>query len=651
MRSPVLSGMDYRWLVACVVAFVRVAITHSLNISTIVSDPKSVPAYWDWQIGLMLATPYDYMGTSFPAIGASAWQKFYKQKAVYQAYTRPGHGKAELHNSTLAIHINGKIGKWEYTSSTNCAIMMTKPCNSFSSVNLIGTGLVPLVCGLQNTTLPAAVGNVLCNAVYKRSVAQIYPSGMLEPVQMLDSNGAVYSVEVGDVMMPMSRGDLLLSEAERFEWVTLDSSRFLDAMPSVEYVTSESVEVSMSSFKGIGKAAECQSSQLPLMLPLEGILLDGAMFYCFEVQGDIVVLTWDLSPSPLATSCGRIKEKRRFMLILYGGRTLTDPNHPVIPFQYIYTVEEAAEGVWGVTCTAQWYQDIDPFYVDNQNWDRLYFLDPSVVGAFWPNISRCAVSTLGPLHLVLSNRQLQYRAKVIKGLARDSDDAVLYPHFSTQSMGPLQGKVNVSHAFKLVPSSGPDMCMLKKVSGVPGIVGDGSFDIATETIPAMLTLGIDSGYGSQNLPMIRQQTNEMSGQFASLTMAAAVTAAMTSVVAAYSANVFTLKIKFLKATNMMRLTIRLLVSAVEAAIASVAAITGMWALYTSGKACREMQWVDSQKQTECDYEKCALYISCCNHLWQCRLLSWAVGGAGCGLIACNGIDHVPLAFCKGRLNL
>ena len=487
---------------------------------------------------------------------------------------------------------------------------------------------MPILCGLEDAAYSATAGNVLCNAFYQRTSAQLYPPGMLDPVQYFNGSAPDYSFDVGHFMTPISRGDLLLNPVEQCEWVDLNTSSFISVNPLVQYMTNKQVTASLSAYKGMGGAAQCTASQLPLVLPLQGLLLSGAVLYCFDVQGDIVVMTsWDMSLWANATDCGQIRAKRRFMLVLYGGAELRSAD---VPFQYMYTVEQAAKGQWEVTCTTRCFQAINT--TANENLDRLYSLTPDGLPAFWPSISRCANGTLGTSRrgwVVSNSHGLQYSVEISKGLARGDYDDVLFPHFSTRSMGPLQGAANASNMLKLSKSVGPELCVLKPVQPTPGVDNDGSATLAKQSISSLLVLGTVSGYGAQNLPLIRQQINDMSGQFAPLTLAAAVNAAMTCVVGASSAIVFTLKIKFLKATSLSRLIIRVLVSVVEAGVLCASAIAAMWQLFTKGKACKTMQWVDSKKGASCVLEKCDHFVATtakiCGSADYLRL-QWAVLG-------------------------
>ena len=518
--------------------------------------------------------------------------------AQCQAHELTGRDSAAPGNATVSVNVTGRIdGKWAFKSNTSCATVITDPSNSYADANLMGTGLVPLTCGRSDEAQPAAAGNVLCNALYKGSSVQLFSGGMLDPLHTLDGAMVNHTFGVADIMSPLSRGDLLLSQGSQFDWVDLDTSSFhIDMYPSVEFMTDKQVKAAMSAYRGLGEVAACPKDQWPLMLPLQGMVLGGTIFYCFDVQGDILVLTWNSTYFGTPTECGRIREKRRFMLVLYDGKQLQTAGDP---FQYVYTFAEGAGSTWGITCTARWYQSTSPSWVGNENWDRLLFLASSA--ALWGNISRCAVGTWGPANVApwgSTGQQLAYSVAVSRQAGHDISSGVtsinaLYPHFSPQSMGPLQGAVNASQVLKVTASDAPGMCVLKAVNPSPGVTGDGSGILASTSISSLLALGIASGYGGQNLPVIRQQINDMSGHFAPLTVAAAVNAAMTCIVAAYGANVFTLKVKFLKATSATRLTIRALVSIVEAVVVSIAAIVAMWALHKDGKACRLMQWVDN----------------------------------------------------------
>ena len=486
---------------------------------------------------------------------------------------------------------------------------------------------MPLTCGLADEAQPAAAGNVLCNALYKGSSVQLFAGGTIDPLHTLDGAAVDHTFDLAGIASPLSRGDLLLTDGGRFDWVDLDTGSFqIDMYPPVEFMTDKQVTVAMSAYRGLGGVAECAGSQLPLMLPLQGMLLGGTVFYCFEVQGDILIVTWNSTQGATPTECGRIREKGRFMLVLYDGKQLQTAGDP---FQYVYTVTKGAGGAWGITCTARWYQSIFPADVENENWDRYLFL--ASAAALWGNVSRCVVGTSSPAHVgpFTTGLQLTFSVDVSRQAVHGSD--VLFPHFSPQSMGPLQGAVNASQILKVTASDAPGMCVLEKVLATPTVIGDGSATLATTSISSLLALGIASGYGGRNLPVIRQQINDMSGQFAPLTVAAAVNAAMTCIVAAYGANVFTLKVKFLKATNAVRLTIRALVSVVEAVVVSIAAIVAMWALHTDGKACRPVQWVDNQNGQSIDYMQCNHYISTAATICGSAdylLVQWIVLGVG-----------------------
>lgn len=596
-------------------------------------------AYVDWEFGEILNNVFEFMGTHFDVSTATTWQQFYELKSRSQADQLTGWNSGDAGNTTLSIHVAGKVDdSWDYTSLTTCATVLSKSCNSYTQSDLPGTGLVPILCGVSDQSKPAAAGNVLCNAFYRSSIMLLYPDSMIEPLGTLSNSLASFSFNVGSFKMPVLRSDLLIEDGEHFEWVNLDKSSFIHVDPLVEYMTSQQVQVCLSSLRGMASVAQCTGSDLPLMLPLQGMLLGGAIFYCFEMQygvnaSDIVVMTWNISPIwASATSCGRIWDKRRFMLVLYGGTELSN----AIPFQYIYTVEEATSLQWEVTCSTRCYH-VNDNGGSAKNFDRLYSLEPGgYMQSIWGTISQCVNNTWNNTWYGPPTSDGQYQFEIIKGVAGGINlngiNDTLFPHFSPQSMGPLQGVVNASLMLRLTSADDSGMCLLKQVSATPGIVGDGSANLGTAVISSLLALGTVSGFGSKNLPLIRQQINDMGIQFSTLTVPAAVNAAITSVVAAYGFNAFTLKVKFLTATSSMLLVIRVLVSLIEAALASTPAIVGMWALGKYGKACRVAQWLDSLNDTPCDYESCSHYIftsaNICgtvdHWVWQ-----WLVLSVGC----------------------
>ena len=632
--------MDFTWTVLCALALTtgRGALANSKNSSSFADDLNTEPAYYDWNLGMDLSAPSDYVGAAtLSAPVSTSWQQFYELKAGYQAQKLSGRSSTAAGNTTLAIAITAKMDdKWNYTSHTSCATVLVKPCVSCTPdfvpehglhlLDPVASGLVPITCGLLDASQPAAADNVLCNAIYKPGAAYIFPAGT-EPVSTLDKDEAQHWFSLGNIVMPMSRGNLLLSERENFEWVKLEHSTFISIDPAVKYMADKQIDISLSYHVGLGKAERCADNELLLMLPLQGILLEGVALYCYQVQwssntSDIVVMAWDhvsyfLGTNASQSHCGRILDIGRFMLVLYGGIKPAADLSADDPFQYMYRFEQGADQKWNVTCTAQWYQKLK-YRSDDLNRDRLEFLGATTL-PLWENLSSCVTGIWDAVPAVFNDldydvgQQLRVHIdnQVIQpdgfGLSHDGH-GVLYPHNSPQSMGPLQGSIFTNNTLKLASSGHPGFCVLKDPKRESTDSQLGSDALAKESISSLLGLGIDSGYGAQNLPLIRQQINDMSSQFSALSLAGAVNAAITSIVAAYGFNAFTFKVSFLKARNAVLLVIRVFVSVVEAGLASAAAITVMWELKVSGTASRQVQWVNSQKETPCDFELCSHYI-------------------------------------------
>ena len=563
------------------------------NLNSIVDDVKISPAYIDWDLGIMLTEAKEYTGYTNTKnyVGytdskiITTWQKFYLQKSRYQRYQLKGkENNTTLRNSTVTIKVCGRMGKWKYHSVTNCSALMSKPNLNFKPVGPAGSGLVPITCGaVRPDSLPDYIH---CNVIYRPSVIQAYNSiskdNVITPIQTFNENQTLHSHKIQNIYSPMSRDAILFDEYMVFEKVQLNISKIKGVyMPEAEHMDNNiTTKITLNSLQNMTTATMCPDNTVRLVFPIGGVLINGALLYCFDFEGEIIVTTKraisnttqqnQRKPMDLA-DCNKIFDIGHFKLVLYDGSDQrTDITTPI---QYLYNLNMTKDG-WNITCTSMYYQIGGN--VGWNGWAQEFFAISNKY--LWNYVNNCTVGfQQGPIQTA-DNKRLRYAVSIMAGsinVTRDNgygglvggygSNILLYPDWD--SIGALEREERASQIMKITTSSSGPWCILNFAYNVsqPTNLSYIPWEavVANSTISDLVQLGINSGYGVSNVPTITQLINEMEVQFSAYTLAASVGVAMTSIVAAYSANVFTLKIKFLKASNNTKLAIRIIISIIE----------------------------------------------------------------------------------------
>ena len=165
-------------------------------------------------------------------------------------------------------------------------------------------------------------------------------------------------------------------------------------------------------------AAGCR---VRLVLPIGGLLMNGALLYCFDFAGEVLVTTKRslgkaipgfLDPGFLdLADCNRAVDNGRLKLVLYDGsdqRTNTR-----LPIQYMYNMDMTKDG-WNITFTSMYYQVGG--YVDWNGWAQEYF---SISNKdLWDYVNNCTVGIhSGPTQTV-SGKALKYNISVTAGFVK-----------------------------------------------------------------------------------------------------------------------------------------------------------------------------------------------------------------------------------------
>ena len=662
------------------------------DINSIVDNIKITPAYLDWNLGITLTEAKDYIGFTdtknyIGYVGYSiitTWQKFYLQKSRYQKQQLGNKILNATNNGTVTVRISGHMwNKWKYESTTNCNALVDKPSlDTDPKLNKpSGLGLLPITCGIVdkeyntcNNTVVERIPNknfIQCNVVYRQGILQNYDNASrdgrsVKPIQTL-GRPATGGLGVPRVLLPISRDTTVLDSYMVFEEQNINISSLSDVyIPEAEHMNNgTNVTVTLNSFKGMKNATMCPDDTVKLVLPIGGMLLDGALLYCFDFEDRIIVTTnmalRDSSELSL-TNCRNIEKKRSFKLVLYDGGSQRDGrNFDIQPIQYLYNINITKDSIWDITCTSMYYQT--GLCSDWNGWSQMFFVRSSKY--LWEYVDRCMVgcyymsgtancsgynyelpvkfehtqkkwiNACHPIAVSLdwntyknNPRGLYYNVDVRAGFAnlteengyrgpnsRSGGPPVLYPYANWESVGSLEQEYDASEIMKITTLDTGEWCVWKSINRscnheVPTWpVGDGAAALADSIIKDLVQLGINSGYGTNNVPTIHQLTNDMSTQFSAYTLAASINAAMTGIVAAYGANVFTLKVKFLEASDSIKVLIRVIISVIEVALADVSVIAYMVALHEKGTANRIAQWYNIQMSQKCSsYEMCNSYI-------------------------------------------
>ena len=594
--------------------------TDDMNISSIVDDVKISPAYIDWDLGIMLTEAKEYTGYANTKnyIGyadskiMTTWQKFYLQKSRYQRHQLEGkEGNITLRNSTVTVEVYGRMGKWKYHSVTSCNALLSRSNLNFRPVTPAGSGLLPITCGVVR--LDNLPDYIHCNVIYRQSVMQAYnstsESNIITPIQTLNKLQIMHSYSIQSIYSPVSRDAIISDKSMVFKREQLNNSQIKGVyMPEAEHMDNDiTTNITLNSLQNIAEATMCSNDMARLVLPIGGILMNGALLYCFDFGGEIVATTKRAISDTIKTvdlaDCNKIFDSGHFKLVLYDGsdqRTNTRA-----PIQYLYNLNMTKDG-WNITCTSIYYQVNAS--VGWNGWAQEFFVISNKY--LWNYVNSCTVGLhTGPIQTF--DRTLQYLVDVNAGFVNVTQSnkyggpdggygssILLYPYPDWDSVGALEREENVFQIIKITTSSSGTWCLLNFAynNSRPTNLSYTPWEavIANSTISDLVQLGINSGYGVNNVPTITQLKNEMEIQFSAYTLAASMNTAMTSIVTAYSVNVFTLKIKFLKASNSTKLAIRIVISIIETAITNIAVVTYIISLSYKGKTYKNAKWYNTK---------------------------------------------------------